>query len=172
MIAKKSYDRNVLPKLDLVRAWSKAGLTNKEICHNIGISESTLLRYRENHPELDEAMSTGREEANYLVENALFQRAVGYSYDELTWERKKSAVTGKYSMVLTKRVRKQVIPDIAAAQYWLANRRSKKWKYRPEESNKNSKNDESIKTWLTAVKIPAEDIAYIFKENSGINTDE
>ena len=54
------------------------------------------------------------------VENALFRRAIGYEYDEVTYE----------CGVETKRVRKHVVGDVTAQIYWLKNRRPDLWRDR------------------------------------------
>lgn len=66
-------------------------------------------------------------QADQLVEEALFQRALGYRYTEETRERVKDPATGQYSMVVTKRVRKQMAPNTSALFFWLKNRLPQQW---------------------------------------------
>ena len=47
------------------------------------------------------------------MENALLKRALGYEYDEITYENGEEV----------KRVTKQVAPDITAQIFWLKNRK-------------------------------------------------
>mgnify|MGYP006876283676 CR=1 FL=1 len=53
-----------------------------------------------------------------MVENALLKRALGYEYEEITYEHGEE----------TKRVLKQVIPDTTAQIFWLKNRKPNNWR--------------------------------------------
>lgn len=110
-------------KLTLIEGWARDGLTDKQIAHNIGISPCTLYSWEQKHPEFLHALKKGKEVADYEVENALFKRATGYSYEETITE------YGEVSKV----VKKHVAPDTTAIIYWLKNRRPKKWRDRPEQ---------------------------------------
>lgn len=115
--------------LDLIRGWCRRGLTNEQICHNMGCSMSTLKRWRKKYGQIESAIKTSKDVANILVENALFKRAVGYDADEVTAYRDK--VTGE--MIVTKRVRKHYAPDVRAISMWLMNRLPELWRTKPEE---------------------------------------
>jgi hypothetical protein len=82
------YDTHVKPKLLLVAAWARDGLTDVDIAKNLDIGVSTLHAYKKEHPELLESLKRGKEEADVAVENALYKRALGYEYEEITQEPK------------------------------------------------------------------------------------
>ena len=63
-------------KLNLVRNWKMNGLTNEEVAKNMGIARSILYEWQNKFPELKDALKTGKAEANAIVENKLFQKAV------------------------------------------------------------------------------------------------
>ena len=63
-------------KLNLVRNWKMNGLTNEEVAKNMGIARSILYEWQNRFPELKDALKTGKAEANAIVENKLFQKAV------------------------------------------------------------------------------------------------
>lgn len=66
----------VLPeKILLLKGWRRNGLTQEEIAKNIGISVRTLYLWKGKHKEIEEALKLGKEEANFLIENALFNKA-------------------------------------------------------------------------------------------------
>lgn len=66
----------VLPeKILLLKGWRRNGLTQEEIAKNIGISARTLYLWKGKHKEIEEALKLGKEEANFLIENALFNKA-------------------------------------------------------------------------------------------------
>lgn len=115
--------------LDLIRGWCRRGLTNEQICHNMGCSMSTLKRWRKKYGQLDTAIKTSKDVANVFVENALFKRAIGYDADEITSYRDK--VSGE--MIVTKRVQKHYAPDVRAISMWLMNRLPQLWRNRPDE---------------------------------------
>lgn len=102
----------------LVEAWARDGLTDEQIAHNLGIAVSTLYAYKAEHEEFSEALKRGKEVVDYEVENALLKRALGYSYEERTYE----------GGLLTKTVTKQVAPDVTAQIFWLKNRKPVEWR--------------------------------------------
>ena len=136
--------------LTLLEGWARSGLTDQDIAKNIGISRSTLNVWRERFPQIANAISAGKEVADYAVENALFRRAVGYETEEETLERLFDKTTGKFEMRVTKTVRKRVAPDTVAAIFWLKNRRPDKWRDWAEE-NSGAVNNEFVDAWKKAI---------------------
>lgn len=61
------------------------------------------------------------------MKNALYKRAIGYSYEETTWEFGIKE-DGKFGLVLTKVVVKEIAGDVTAQIYWLKNRKRDTWK--------------------------------------------
>ncbi len=76
--ARDKYHRIVLPKLKLVYAWKRRGLSDEEIAANLGIAYSTFKIYKGKYDELSAALSAGAHEAVLYVENALFEKSVGF----------------------------------------------------------------------------------------------
>lgn len=105
-------------KLILLEGWARDGLTYEQIAKNIDIDVTTLREWRKRQPTISTALKKGREVADYEVENALFKRALGYTYEEKTFE----------DGVLKKVVTKEVAPDTTAQIYWLKNRKPDKWR--------------------------------------------
>ncbi len=115
----------------LVEGWARDGLTNDQIAQNIGIAPSALYRWQKRYPEFAAALKKGKEVADREVENALFKRAMGYRYDEVTREARgivDSAGQVGEEMVETKRVTKEVLPDVTAQIFWLKNRKPRDWR--------------------------------------------
>ena len=120
-IPHNSYQRRVQPKLGLVEAYARHGLPNTQIAEKLGVPYSTFQSYIETHPELEMALDKGREAAELHVENALLKSALGFTSLEITKERK---IVGEdedgkpiYKMVPTKKVYKQIPPNVQAIQY-------------------------------------------------------
>lgn len=130
------YESHVKPKLLLIEAWARDGLILEDIATNLDVGLSTLCAYQAEYPELREALKGSREEADIRVENAMYKRAVGYEYDEITQEPLYNAVTGEPvidengnpKIAVTKIVRKMVNPDTTAQIFWLKNRRPAAWR--------------------------------------------
>ncbi len=125
-------------KLTLVEGWARDGLTDEQIAKNLGISKTTLYKYKNEHSELSELLKKAKEVVDYEVENALLKRALGYEYEEKTYEIKYDEKTGKSEEKLTKRVTKQVAPDTTAQIYWLNNRKPKNWRNKQDVNLSNN----------------------------------
>lgn len=133
---KDSYEVRVQPKLALVTGWCRRGLSKEQISENLGISVQSFDNYMKRYEEFADAVSEGAEECEIHIENALVKRALGYSYKEVTRERKvvRNPETGEdeYKLVVTKSVTKHVIPDVGAQQYYLEHRSPKRWEKVPQ----------------------------------------
>lgn len=70
----KSKWPQVKNKLPLVEKWARDGLTEKQMCKNLGISRQTLNEYKKAHSDLADAIKRGKEVCITEVENALFKK--------------------------------------------------------------------------------------------------
>ncbi len=109
-------------KLILLEGWARDGLTDEQIAKNIGISRASLYKWKKKEVDIFDALKKGKEVVDFEVENALLKRALGYEYEEETYEKG----------ILTKKVKKQVAPDTTAQIFWLKNRKPNTWKDRIE----------------------------------------
>lgn len=110
----------------LIESWSRDGYTMQDIANRIGIKPNTLANWRDKYPELQTAMSNGRELTDYKVENALLKSALGYSTREV-----KVTTTMRYGKVvetIKETLDKEIAPNVSAIQMWLYNRNKNKWK--------------------------------------------
>ena len=145
MARKNLYESSIKDKLTLIESWKRDGLTDEEIMKNLGISKDTFYKYKNKYSEFNRALKNGREIADITVENALFKRAIGYTVEEETIEIK--VVDGKETKQ-KKIVKKHIAGDVTAQIFWLKNRKSSKWKDRPEvefEDNNISINVNGVK---------------------------
>lgn len=106
-----------------VQGWARDGLSNEQIAHNMGVSVKTLCEWQNRFGEFRNAIKKGKEVVDREVENALLKRAMGYEYDEVTEEPVEDKETGEVQMRVTKRVTKQIAPDVTAQIFWLKNRK-------------------------------------------------
>lgn len=106
-----------------IQGWARDGLIDEQIAHNMGITTKTLYEWKNKYSEISEALKKGKEVIDRQVENALLKRALGYAYDETTYE----------DGVETKRVTKEVVPDTTAQIFWLKNRKPAEWRDKIEQ---------------------------------------
>lgn len=59
--------------MTLLRGWARDGLTQEQIAQNIGIHRDTLNEWKSRFPDISDALKVGRENADYIVENELFE---------------------------------------------------------------------------------------------------
>lgn len=66
--------------LEQIEEWAANGLTIKQIADNLGVSRSTLHKYKSQCKKISDTVKKGREEAVLTLENAMFRAATGYNY--------------------------------------------------------------------------------------------
>lgn len=115
-------DGELKDKLILIQGMARDGLTQQQIADNLGISIDTLIENKKKYSEFNNALKKGKEVIDFEVENALLKRALGYEYEEETYE----------NGILTKKVKKHVAPDTTAQIFWLKNRKPNTWKDKVE----------------------------------------
>lgn len=81
MARKNKYETHVLPYLNVIAGWCRKGVPDEAIAKKLGVAYSTFRGYRNEHPELQEAMMYQKEHANMIIENALFEKAKGYTVE-------------------------------------------------------------------------------------------
>lgn len=91
------------------------GATDKEMADFFGVEEKTINNWKHEFPKFLQSLKKGKIVADSEVAEKLYQRACGYSHDDVH--------IGLYSgkPVITKLI-KHYPPDTAAAFIWLKNR--------------------------------------------------
>lgn len=117
-----------------LQGWKRNGLTDEQIAKNIGISTVTLYDWINKYPNFSNALKIGKEDADMLVENALFKSALGYDYEEITEELKWDQKARAFVMKVTKRQKKHQPPSNTAQIFWLKNRRAENWRDKVENN--------------------------------------
>jgi len=114
-------------------AWSLAikGATDNEVAEAFGISVRTLHRWKKDHESLADNLIVGKDQADAKVERMLYERAMGYSFEEVETVMEYDA-DGNRKPAKVKRTQKQYPPDVLAQMYWLNNRKSALYKRNPE----------------------------------------
>ncbi|MFC3074938.1 hypothetical protein [Shinella pollutisoli] len=110
-------DRNV----EIAKGLAKLGATDLDVAQAFGVSVRTIHRWKLEYPEFAEALRLGKEEADSLVEQSLFKRATGYTFDS-----EKIVTAG--GVVQRVETMQHVPPDTTAAIFWLKNRKAADWR--------------------------------------------
>lgn len=139
----KSKANDWLTKDGLLKleAWARNGLTNEQIASNMGICRETLNQYKNKYSDIADALKRGKEVVDIQVENALLKRALGYDYEEKTYEDRYDKKNERHIQVLTKTVTKHVQPDTTAQIFWLKNRKPKEWRDKQEIEHSGNVNN-------------------------------
>lgn len=147
---KSKYDTHVKPYLNRIPKWRRNGMTEEQICRKLGVGVSTFNRYKDDFWELREALKNSKEELIENLEDSLFRRAMGYSYEETKIEKESD---GRAKITKTT---KELPPDVGALIFALKNLAPGKWKnddrFIIQRSEDDEKQADMHKTTLAALK--------------------
>jgi hypothetical protein len=108
------------------------GFTNRQLSEHFGINLDTIKQWQKTHPEFYAALKQGKALADGRVALALFERAVGFEYEETTFEKitlePNSEADIQADAFKKKVVVKRALPDTGAAMNWLKNRQKELWR--------------------------------------------
>ena len=107
----------------IIQGWIRDGLTDEQIASNIGIHRNTFREWRQRFPELESVMKQSKAVVDQQVENALFKRALGY-----TWVEETRKPDDEGNLVVVQTVTRHVPPDTTAQIFWLKNRKPQDWR--------------------------------------------
>lgn len=117
-----------------LEGWARDGLTEENIAKNIGISRSTLNDWKKKFSDISDTLKKGKDVSDRMVENALFQSAIGKIYKvqkpikvkEVTYDNGKRIKEVEHVEYAEEEI---VIPPQTAAQiFWLKNRKPDYWR--------------------------------------------
>jgi hypothetical protein len=115
------YSEDLIPK---VRDLAKEGATDLEIAEYIGVSVSTVNRWKAQHRDFRHALRVGKRSADARVRRSLYQRALGYSVETV------KVFCSKDGHVTQVPIIEHFPPDTTAAIFWLKNRDRHNWRDR------------------------------------------
>lgn len=134
-----------------VKGWARDGLSDIQICQNMGIGQRTFYEWVERFPQFAQALKEGKEPVDIQVENALLKSAIGYTVTL----RKPIKVRTKKQLKDKGTIEEEHIeyaeeeihiPAQTAAQiFWLKNRKPTQWRDKRETEVKT---DEPVKVIL------------------------
>jgi DNA-binding XRE family transcriptional regulator len=109
--------------------------TDADLAEIFEVSEKTINNWKKEHKEFNSALKKGKVVADANVACKLYSRAIGYSFEEVTFEKigTKELLEEANSSITTdiykkKVVIKEVTPDTTAQIFWLKNRQKDKWR--------------------------------------------
>ena len=106
---------------EIARNLCAQGATNADLADYFGVAISTISLWRIEKKEFFEACQAGAETAAPRVERALYERAMGYTFDS----EEIKVIDGQ---VVRVPIRERVPPDYNSMRLWLCNRAPERWK--------------------------------------------
>lgn len=96
-LARARYEEWLTPEgLLKIQGWKRAGLTDEQIANNIGVTARTFEKWKANHVQIRQVIKNSKENANFVIENALFKKAKdGNTTAQIFWL--KNNYRSKYS---------------------------------------------------------------------------
>jgi len=113
-------------KLELLKCWAR-DFSLSDIAVKMGITIQTLKAWRDRYPEIEEAISEGKEIVDYRVENALLKVALGYTTTDVKTIISPPDKNGNRAIRVEK-TEKEIPPNPTAIMCWLNNRKPDSWK--------------------------------------------
>lgn len=118
------------------------GATDKELAEFFSVSEQTLNKWKKDYPEFLESLKKGKNIADANVASKLYNRAIGYDFEEKHFEIKQVGKEKPSQFVESKRIKKHIPADTTAAIFWLKNRQPDKWRDKKEVNANVNLSDE------------------------------
>jgi hypothetical protein len=149
-----AYETIIKPRMDEIIAWCESGLVDEDICANLGIHRDTWYRHKKEQPDFSDAVTRAKQKADDRVVNALFQRCIGFEYEETTKEPAVALILAmadkdkaaellaqlpqeaEKSLTVAKIVKKLIVPDYQSIKFWLMNRQRGRWADKTEIEHK------------------------------------
>ena len=153
-MAKGKYQEWLEPDgLLRLKGWARDGLTDEQIATNMGIVAKTLYEWKKKYSAISEALKRGKEVIDMEVENAMLNKAMGFtvivkkSYkvkDVIYEDGRKVRETERIEMVDEEQY---IPPDTTAQIFWLKNRKPAEWRDK-QNIEHTGKDGEAIKVEL------------------------
>lgn len=96
------------------------GATDTQVADALGISIQTVELWKRTRPDFRKAMELGKVQADALVVQSLFHKAIGYKHKDVQFFNHQGKIISQEYM-------KHYPPDTTAAIFWLKNRQRELW---------------------------------------------
>lgn len=158
-MAKLKFDFTDKHNLLRIEGWAKDGATDKQIASNVGYNETYFSELKSRIPELSEALKKGRAPLDVIVENKLFQKAVGskvkvqqaIKVKEVYYDDEGRRCENEHVEIVE--LEQEIPPETTAQIFWLKNRKPEQWnkpapRIEDTEVPKDIKKGIDIDSWI------------------------
>ena len=128
------------------RSLARRGCTVAEIAEAFGVSDRTVYRWSDAHPEFRQTLKESRGKADEAVVESLYAKACGKARRVTKKIREVFDADGR-KVKLTEVIEETLPPDTTAMIYWLKNRQPELWRDRPPEAIDDGRSDEFLRAW-------------------------
>lgn len=130
--------------LKLIENMARLNYSNVQMAMNLKFTQVWLKNFADEHPEFYDRIDYGRDQIAKDIENALIQRAKGYTAIETHTTKREM---GGREIINTDTYEKTIPPDTNAIQYFMNNK--KRYEYKKEAQEANLSEISGIKVVLT-----------------------
>lgn len=124
MARPNKYHSHVKPYLEDIKKWCQT-MTEKQIARRLGVAYSSWCLYKNDYPELSEAIKKGRQNLVTDLKSTLIEKAKGFQYTE------KKVIKQDGVVVREEIYTKSSLPDVAAINLLLKNYDAENWSNDP-----------------------------------------
>ena len=125
------YKVKIEPNLDLIRMWTRDGISLNRICDALGVSRHLVMDLAKVHAPLWEALRVSREMIDLSLVDSLYKRAAGYTAVTTTreWVYRYNADGSVRDRRISKEKEIEVhVPgDPRLLEFWLSKRMPDEW---------------------------------------------
>lgn len=130
---------------------SRRGCPSAEIAEAFGISERTLYRWQNAHPEFCQALKESKSQADEAVVASLYAKACGKA-KRVTKRTREVLDPDKGKVTLKEVVEETLPPDTTAMIFWLKNRQPELWRDKPKTDDTDTAVLKAAKELVSSVQ--------------------
>lgn len=129
------YESHVEHRMSEIKNWRRNGYTEEQISKLVGVAYSTFKDYKNNYPDLRDALKESKELLVSDLEDSLFQIAMGTKTAKTTRIKKEyNYRTGKMEVVEENIEIREYLPNTTALIFALKNLDFNSWKDRRDST--------------------------------------
>ena len=126
-MARKGRPTKLTPETaELAHKLAEQGHSLSQIAHIIGVDKATLYRWKNQCDLFANLLEAGWSKRDKMVERSMYELAIGTT----KWTDKIVMIDGKPEII---RVEESVVPNVAAQQFILKNRKPEEWQDRSHQ---------------------------------------
>ena len=135
-----------------LEGYARDGMVDRELASAMGISRTTLNKWKDKFPQMAAVLKCGKEIADRKVENALFDKCTGKTVTlkkplkvkRVEYDQKTGKKIAEHEEVIQAEQEEYIPADTKAIQFWLTNRKPDVWKNKVEIDNKEDGEETGI----------------------------